>query len=50
MPPKKKGQEELVNALLHPSFDLDHKPLADKDYKIHEILCEFELFKMYYSI
>ena len=44
MPPKKKGQEEHVNPLLHPPVDLDHIPLADRDYKIHETLFEFEIF------
>lgn len=50
MPPKKKGQEEPVNPLLHPLVDLDHIPLVGRDYKIHEILCELELFEMYYLL
>ena len=47
MPPKKKNQEEPFNPLIHPPIDLDHVPLVDRDYKINEIMCEFELFEIY---
>lgn len=48
MPPKKKGHEEPVHPGLHLPVDLDHILLVDNDYKIHETLCEFELFEMHY--
>lgn len=48
MPPKKKSYEEPLNPLIHPHVDLDHVPLADRDYKIHETFCKFELFEMCY--
>ena len=44
---KNKGPEELVSLLLHPPIDFHHIPLADKDHKIHETLCELELFELY---
>lgn len=47
MPPKDKGLEEPVSPLIHPPIDFHHIPLADKDYKIHETLYEFDLFEMY---
>ena len=47
MPPKYKGPEEPVSPLIHPPIDFHHIPLADRDYKIHETLCEFDLFEMY---
>lgn len=47
MPPKFKRQEEPVSPLIHPSIDFHNIPLVDRDYKIHETLCEFELFEIY---
>jgi len=47
MPPKDKGPMEPVNPLLCHPIDLHHIPFADRDYKIHETLWEFDLFKMY---
>ena len=47
MPLKDKSEEKLVSPLIHPPIDFHHIPLANKDYKIHEILCELDLFEMY---
>ena len=47
MPPKKKGPEEPVSLLLHPPIDFHHIPLVDIYHKIHETLCELELFELY---
>jgi len=33
--------------MVHPPLDLDHIPLADRDFKIHETLLEFDLFDIY---
>ena len=33
--------------MVHPPLDLDHIPLAHKDFKIHETLSEFYLFDIY---
>ena len=30
--------------MVHPLVDLDHIPLVDRDFKIHEIISEFYLF------
>ncbi|MCY6524815.1 hypothetical protein, partial [Actinobacillus pleuropneumoniae] len=46
VPPKDKGPEEIVNPLIYPLVDLHHNPMADRDYKIHETLCELDLFEM----
>ena len=37
-----------MGPLIHPPIDFHHIPLADRDYKIHESLREFDLFEMYY--
>jgi len=47
---KDKRQEELVSSLIHPPIDFPHIFLADRDYKIHETLYEFDLFEMYCGI
>ena len=47
MQPKRKEQE-IFNPMVHPPLDLDHFPLADRDFKIHETLSEFDLFDIYY--
>lgn len=36
MPPKSKNQEDPMNLLIPPSVDLNHIPLADRNYKIRE--------------
>ena len=36
----------VINPMLTPPVDLDHIPLADRDYKIVETQCEFDLFKL----
>ena len=46
MAPKKKEQE-VFNPMVHPPLDLDHIPLADSDFKIHDTLSEFDLFDIY---
>lgn len=38
---------EIVNPLIHPPIDLHHILIADRDCKIHETLCELDLFEMY---
>lgn len=48
MPPKYKGLEEPVSLLIHPPIDFHHIPVVDRDYKIHEILDEFDIFEMYF--
>ncbi len=48
MPSKDKEPEEPVSPLIHPPIDFHHIPLANRDYKIHETLCEFDLFEMYF--
>jgi len=47
MHPKDKGPKELVNPLIYPPIDFHHIPLADRDHKIHEAVCKFDLFEMY---
>lgn len=47
MPPKDKGEQELVNPLIYPPIDFHHISLADRDHKIHETLYECDLFEMY---
>lgn len=46
MAPKKKEQE-VFNPMVQPPLDLDHIPLVDMDFKIHETLSEFDLFDIY---
>ena len=46
MAPNKK-EREVFNPMFHPPLDLDHIPLVDKDFKIHETLLECDLFDMY---
>lgn len=33
--------------MVYPPLDLDHIPLAERDFKIHETLSEFDLFDIY---
>ena len=47
MPPNNKGLEEPVSLLLHPQIEFHHIPLVDRDHKIHETLCELDLFELY---
>ena len=37
----------VVNPMLTPPMDLDHIPLADRDYNIAETQCEFDLLKLH---
>jgi len=48
MAPKIKTDATVVNPILFPSMDLDHIPLADKDYKIAKTQCEFNLFELHW--
>ena len=34
--------------MLHPPLDLDHIPLAGRDFKIHETISKFDLYDIYY--
>ena len=46
MPPK---QYQLpFNPMVYPQVDLDHLALVDRDFKIHEIESNFDLFDVYY--
>lgn len=47
MPPKSKTQDQVINPLIPPSVDLDHTPLADRDYWITETLCDCDFLKLY---
>lgn len=47
MPPKRKNKEKHVNPLTPPSIDLDHIPLADKDYSICETQCDCDFLELY---
>jgi hypothetical protein len=48
MDPKYKYVDTSENPFISPPINLDHIPLADKDYKIIEPKCEFELFKLHF--
>jgi hypothetical protein len=48
MAPKAKSTETSENPFLPPPVDLDHIPLADKDYKITEPKCEFDFFELHF--
>ena len=47
MAPKSKSVETFENLFLPPPVDLDHIPLAYKDYKITQ-KCEFEFFELHF--
>jgi len=47
MAPKAKSTDTSENLILPPSVDLDHIPLADKDYKIIVSRCEFYFFEFH---
>jgi hypothetical protein len=48
MDPKDKSVETYKYPFLPPPIDLDHIPLADKDYKITEPKCEFNFFELHF--
>jgi hypothetical protein len=48
MAPKAKSTETSENLILPPPIDLDHIPLADKDYKITNPKCEFDFFELHF--
>jgi len=47
MPPKTKTQDTPVNTLIPPSVDLDHIPLADRDYRINQAQCDCDFLELY---
>jgi hypothetical protein len=44
MVPKSKSTETKENPFLPPPIDLDRVPLAEKDYLIVDMKCEFNFF------
>ena len=48
MAPKSNIDATVVNLMLPPPVDLYHIPLPDRDYKIVETKCEFDLFELRY--
>lgn len=48
MAPKRKTDATVINHMLSHSMDLNHIPLASKNYKIVETECEFDLFELDY--
>jgi hypothetical protein len=50
MAPKSKSVETEENTFLPPPIDLDHAPLVDKDYRVAEPKCEFNLFELHFWI
>jgi hypothetical protein len=47
MAPKGKSVDTSENPMIPPPIDLDHIPLADRDYKIAEPKCEFNFFELH---
>lgn len=47
MPPKTKTKDKLINPLIPPFVDLDHIPLADRDFKINETQCDYNFLELY---
>ena len=45
MPPQ--AYQQPFNPMVYPQVDLDHIPLVDRDYKIHETKSDFDLFDVY---
>ena len=48
MAPKYKSTETKENPFLPLPVDLDHTPLADKDYLIADLKCEFNFFELHF--
>ena len=48
MAPKVNFVDTSENPMVPPPIDLFHIPLANKDYKVAEPKCEFDLFKLHY--
>jgi hypothetical protein len=44
---KDKSTDMSKNFMLPPLVDMDHIPLADKDYKIRDPRCEFDFFELH---
>jgi hypothetical protein len=47
MAPKVKPVDTSENPMIPPPVDLDHIPLADRDYKVTEPRCEFDFFELH---
>jgi hypothetical protein len=45
--PKVKPADTSENPMIPPPIDLDHIPLADRDYKVTELRCEFDFFELH---
>lgn len=39
--------KNTMSPLIHPPIDFHRIPVVDKYYKVHETLCEFDIFEMY---
>jgi hypothetical protein len=48
MVPKSKSSETIENPFLPPPIDLDPIPLANKDYLIAKLKCEFNFFELHF--
>ena len=47
MAPKGKSFDTSGNPMVPPPIDLDHIPMEDKDYKVADPKCEFDLFELH---
>jgi hypothetical protein len=47
MAPKVNLSDTSKNPMIPPPINLDHIPLAERDYKVTESKCEFNFFKLY---
>jgi hypothetical protein len=50
MDPKAKSIETSENPFITPPIDLDHIPLADKDFKITDLKCKFNFFESHFLL
>jgi hypothetical protein len=50
MAPKTKPVETVENSFIPPPIDLDHVPLANQDYRVAELMCEFDFFKLHFCL
>ena len=48
MAPKVKLADTSENPMIPPPIDLDHIPLADRDYKVTESKCTFDFFELHF--
>jgi hypothetical protein len=47
MDPKDKFVDTSENPMIPLPIDLDHIPMAEKDYKVVELRCEFDFFELH---